>query len=109
MYMWRDSPPQDLNLIVDLIFLLAGGCNQSSRPMGSLGTIKSGEVSGYSVGVTFEVRCQPGLVGSKLTMVGDTEALGRWKLEAALQLRANTGHVEGRADDAALACGFSCM
>lgn len=65
--------------------------------MGSLGTIKSGEVSGYSVGVTFEVRCQPGLVGSKLTMVGDTEALGRWKLEAALQLRANTGHVEGDA------------
>lgn len=74
--------------------------------MGSLSMIKSGEVSEYSVEIAFEVRCQQGLVDSKLTVVGDTEALGCWKLQSALQLTADDGEVQGAAAHALLLLGL---
>ncbi len=56
--------------------------------MGQLDVIRSGEVSDYCLDVCFEVRSQQGLVGSKIDVVGDVEALGHWRLQEALQLKA---------------------
>ena len=56
--------------------------------MGQLGLIRSGEVSDYFVTITFEVRSHQGLVGDRIGVVGDVEALGLWRLKEALQLKA---------------------
>lgn len=56
--------------------------------MGQLGLIRSGEVSDYFVNVAFEVRSHQGLVGDRIGVVGDVEALGLWRLKEALQLKA---------------------
>lgn len=51
-----------------------------------LGTVHSGETSQYSLPITFEVRSQQGLIGSKIEVVGNVESLGSWRLQNALLL-----------------------